>query len=193
MVATLVAASSLYLFMVNSSVTQQDGVFFSTYIPYRWTTVGDPVTSTTAIMFISPDYLLGNPAVVDCSGEGCAEQVLARGAYFQLAYNPCIAGESEAEFREREQRNSVYLKGLVDQKPITIKGHKAVLFHTRNLTNTVHPAMENSYHLTLVSSVKKDYCQDVNFSFVESTTTDYGAEFQEFLNGLRFMPDKSSQ
>ena len=197
-VTLVIVAGGLYFVDYKSSskiplVTQPDGTFSSAYIPHGWTVVGNPATSATAIMFTSPDYLLENPATVDCKGEGCAQQVLGKGAYFQLAYNPCISEEGEAEFRQREQKNSIYLRGLVDQKPITIQGHKAVLFHTRSLTNTIHPAMEDTYHLTLVSAVKRAYCQDINFSFIESTTTNYGAEFQKFLDGLQFMPDKIPQ
>lgn len=203
-IIVLVVASGLYFFIansktkteINSFTTQPDGMFYSTYIPRGWAGRGNSATSTIisiVTMFTSPDYLLENPVVADCKGEGCAEQVLGKGAYFQLAYNPCLAGETETGFRKREQRNSIYLKGLVDQKPIIIEGHKAVLFHIRNLTNTIHPAMEDRYHLTLVASVKKDYCQDLNFSFIESATTDYGIEFQKFLDGLRFIPDKNSQ
>lgn len=194
-VILIIIGTGLYFAIYKSSgklpmTTQLDGTFFPTYIPHGWTIVGNPATAATAIIFTSPDYLLENPVTVDCKGEGCAQQVLGKGAYFQLAYSPCISGESEAEFRQREQRNSVYLKGLVNQKPITIKGHKAILFHIRNLTNTAHPLMEDSYRITVVSSVQRAYCQDINFSFTESTTTDYGIEFQKFLDGLQFMSDE---
>lgn len=191
----IIVAGGLYFTFYKSTdnmplTAQPDGTFSSTYVPHGWTMVGNPAISATAIMFTSPDYLLENPAVRDCEGEGCAEQVLGKGAYFQLAYNPCISGTTEAEFRQREQRNSSYLKGLLVQKPITVEGHKAILFHTRNLTNSTHPVMEDSYHLTVVSSVQRAYCQDINFSFTESTTTDYDAEFQKFIDGLQFTSDK---
>ena len=203
----LAAAGALYLFIANFSKPQPDGMFSATYVPSGWTTQGDSATSAIVTAFISPDYLLENPAVVeDCSGtasdggssEGCVmnanEQVLGRGAYLALAYDPCIAGDvTEAAFRQRELENGKDLQGLVDQKPIVIAGHTAVLFHTRNLTNTTHPAMEDNYHFTVVSSVKKSFCQDVNFGFVESTTTDYGAEYRKFIDGLRFTPDKSAE
>lgn len=195
-VAVLVVAGGLYLFIANSSTTQPEGVFSETYVPHGWAVVGNPTTSATVIAFTSPDYLLEweNPATVDCKGEGCTQQVLVKGANLSLAYRPCGRGETEAEFRQREQRNTTtYLKGLVDQKPIIIKGHNAVLVHTRNLTNTTSPVMEDAYSLTLFSAPSRGYCQDVNFIFVESTTTDYGTEFQKFIGGLQFIPDKSPQ
>ena len=201
-VAVLIVAGGSYLFIANSktkitnksSATQPEGVFSETYVPHGWTVVGNPATSATVIAFTSPDYLLEweNPATV-CKGEGCNQQVLVKGATFSLAYRPCGREETEAEFRQREQRNITTLKGLVDQKPIIIKGHNAVLVHTRNLTNITSPVMEDAYSLTLFSAPSRGYCQDVNFIFVESTTTDYGTEFQKFIDGLQFTPDKSPQ
>lgn len=189
----LLVAGLYFVFHKNSAKVQPDGMFSSTYIPHEWKTVGNPATSAIVMAFTSPDYLLKweNPATVDCKGEGCVQQVLVKGASLGLAYRPCGRGETEAEFRQREQRNiTTYLKGLVDQKPIIIKGHKAVLVHTRNLTNTTSPVMEDAYSLTLFSAPSRGYCQDVNFIFVESTTTDYGTEFQKFIDGLQFTPDK---
>lgn len=199
----VVIASGLYLFVANSktkttsnsSVTQPEGVFSETYVPHGWAVVGNPATSATVMAFTSPDYLLEweNPAT-NCKDAGCTQQVLVKGATFSLAYRPCGRGETEAVFRQREQRNiTTYLKGLVDQKPISIKGHEAVLVHTRNRTNTASPVMEDAYSLTLFSAPSRGYCQDVNFIFVESTTTDYGTEFQKFIDGLQFTSDKSPQ
>ncbi|GEM_PF-3274164 len=203
-VAVLVVAGGSYLFIENSktkitnnsSATQPEGVFSETYVPHGWAVVGNPATSAIVTAFTSPDYFLEweNPATVDCKGAGCVQQVLVKGANLSLAYRPCGRGETEAEFRQREQRNiTTYLKGLVDQKPISIKGHNAVLVHTRNLTNTTSPVMEDAYSLTLFSAPSRGYCQDVNFIFVESTTTNYGTEFQKFIDGLQFTPDKSPQ
>ncbi|HUX80745.1 MAG TPA: hypothetical protein VMV38_00245 [Candidatus Paceibacterota bacterium] len=198
----IVIAGCLYLFVANSktkttsdaSATQPDGVFSETYVPHGWTVVGNPSTAATVMAFASPDYLLKweNPAT-DCKDAGCTQQVLVKGANFALAYRPCGRGETEAVFRQREQRNITTLKGLVDQTPISIQGHEAVLVHTRNLTNTTSPVMDDAYSLTLFSAPSRGYCQDVNFIFVASTTTDYGTEFQKFINGLQFTPDKSSQ
>lgn len=202
LLVAIIVAGGLYLFIAksktatNSSAAQPDGMFSTTYVPHGWTMVGNPTTSATVMAFTSPDYLLEweNPATVDCKGEGCVQQVLVKGASFALAYRPCGRGETETEFRQREQRNiTTYTKGLVDQKPISIKGHKAVLVHTRNLTNTTNPIMGDAYTLTLFSAFQRGYCQDVNFNFVESTTTDYGTEFQKFIDGLQFTPDKIHQ
>lgn len=179
---------------VKAVSVHANGAFIETYLPVGWRK--DEASYSTRLE--SPDFVLEDPSVVEncpTGSEACAinsgEQVLAKGAYFNLAYSPCYGFGTEAAFREHEQKNYAAMPNLVDQKPITIEGRDAVLFHTRNTTNTAHPGTAEAYFITVVVSDKD--CQDVNFGFVQSTTVDYPAEFQKLLAGLQFVAGKSAR
>ena len=190
----LLAAGGFYLWQrqpmlkvgeaINAPVgTSANGRFVSTYVPQDWKITENDAVATSVQ---SPGYATAPSTGAHCAdaGGGDCSPTLTQGAQFTVAYDPCVYSESAADFRKREAQNSKTLAGLVEQKPITVAGHDGVLFHTRNLSNTARPVMIDQYTLTLIGSAQA--CQDVNFQFAKSTSTDYEAEFAKFLAGLKF-------
>lgn len=186
----------------NSTDLRESGAFISTYIPNGWNVTENELYNMRGE---STDFTLEDPVVIsDCAGatnSGCAmnasQKVIAKGAYFNISFDPCLSGASVSEFRQRELSNFAYRKVGVgvqnssDQTPITVADHDATLFHIQGLTNTTYPTMEHSYGFTVIVSPAD--CQDISFGFVESSTVDYDAEFKKFLGGLKFVPGRGAR